>query len=1357
MRFMKLTPVQVLLKSFVSAILFFIVITSTGQPVINSFSPQTGSRNTFVAIQGSNFTNVTAVKFGDVNASSFFVVSSMLIQAIVDTGASGAVTVETSFGISSLSGFTFIPAPVVSSFTPTTGSSGTTVVILGRNFSGASEVRFGNVPASSFTVLADTQITAIVGTGRSGNVNVKGPGGQGSLNGFTHQGPALFSYTPIGGPAGTTVFLKGANFSTVTGVSFQDIPAASFSILSDSTISAVTAPGSYGQIEVISSSGSGSLPGFNLPAVYSFSPLSGPYNTIDTIRGRNFTGATSVLFGNKPATSLTVVSDSVIIATVGTGESGKVSVYNIYGTGASVFSFNFIQRVPQITSFTPSSGNAGTVVTIRGNYLSGCLVTFGNTISPFVNTLSDTLLTATVGTGASGKVGLSNTAGQVLSIDSFIFTGPTILSFNPVTASPGDEITITGTRLNNVTGVSFGGTPAASFTAVSATQVKAVVGNGSSNSISVNTALGTATIAGFYMKPQISSFSPANAGAFAVITIRGKFLNSISSVRFGPHEAQSFTYVSDTVITAVVGETGGNNISVTTLGGTVTAAGFTFIPGPIYFSLAPVSGSRGTEITITGDNLQWTTGLSVGGVPVDSFVIVDRNLLKAYVGNGASGQVRLETLGGIIVFGWFFYFDKPQITSFTPVSGGPMDLVSIKGTNLQGIQRDTLMGFGEAGYLKVRFGGIECRQFGETSDTLLNVYLTESASGYVYVETPGGKDSLPGFIYKPVPVVTDFNPVTAPTGDTITINGRNFSSTPANNVVYFGGTAAKVVTATNVSLQVIVPAGATFEPISVTVNTKTGSSKKPFVVSYPGSDNFSRLSYSTKLDLRLPYQPVLLTGDINGDGKLDLVVSDRTNGNINILVNSGTPGVISFEPAVTIYSAGMDPKLQLVKDVDGDGLLDILFTGSTFPYFSGKLKILKNSSTVSSLAFSLIPEPGIANNLDRFILGDLNADGRPDLLGAPDFSTTAGFQWIYASLNQTGSAAGPMNFMNVNEVVVGNRTGSGGGGRGYAKAVSDFNNDGRADVLVGISPLASNNYFTILQNNGPYNGYRYVFFTQRSISYSNANTDNPKKGDLNTDALPDIICNNQAFINTGNFNFTRKTIACADCDFIDDMDGDGKADLGKLGSDSFDIVRNKTVDTILLTAKTSFYTGANASRYQIGDLDGDGKPEIIVERSADSIISILRNKAGENIVLCPGGSTSLTSNVAGATYQWQVNKGSGFVNVNNNVTYSGANASVLQLNNMADSAYGYQYRCLAGNKYSYVFSLKFENTWTGGVNNAWENTANWSCGQLPSLNTDVIINSGSPVVSSNVTVRSLVLRPGASVTVNTGFNFIIRM
>lgn len=91
--------------------------------------------------------------------------------------------------------FTTLPAlPVVSSFSPVVGTTGTVVTILGSNLSGATYVGF-NAASATFTVVSDTQIKAVVPAGASyGRIVVAGPGGVGASPGGFVVRPADSSF-----------------------------------------------------------------------------------------------------------------------------------------------------------------------------------------------------------------------------------------------------------------------------------------------------------------------------------------------------------------------------------------------------------------------------------------------------------------------------------------------------------------------------------------------------------------------------------------------------------------------------------------------------------------------------------------------------------------------------------------------------------------------------------------------------------------------------------------------------------------------------------------------------------------------------------------------------------------------------------------------------------------------------------------------------------------------------------------------------------------------------------------------------------------------------------------------------------
>ncbi len=79
------------------------------------------------------------------------------------------------------------------------------------------------------------------------------------------------------------------------------------------------------------------------------------------------------------------------------------------------------------------------------------------------------------------------------------------------------------------------------------------------------------------------------------------------------------------------------------------------------------------------------------------------------------------------------------------------------------------------------------------------------------------------------PVITSFSPTSGSVGTFVKILGSNFNTIAANNIVYFGATKATVSSVSLSSLTVIVPSGATYEPISITSNGLTVYLSKPFL------------------------------------------------------------------------------------------------------------------------------------------------------------------------------------------------------------------------------------------------------------------------------------------------------------------------------------------------------------------------------------------------------------------------------------------------------------------------------------------------------------------------------------------------
>ena len=229
----------------------------------NGVSPNTGSTSggTSVTITGSGFTALTTgVTFGG-TAASFTVNNTSQITATTPAHVAGTVDVAVTTGAgtaTATAAFTYISPPTVTGIAPNKGPTvgGTSVVVTGTNFTGATSVNFGTRSAT-FTVNSATQITATSPAGNAGaaDVTVTAPTGTSATSAadqFTYiPPPTVTSIAPNNGPivGATAVTITGANFTGATVVRFGS-NAATFTVNSATQIAANSPAGSAGTVDV---------------------------------------------------------------------------------------------------------------------------------------------------------------------------------------------------------------------------------------------------------------------------------------------------------------------------------------------------------------------------------------------------------------------------------------------------------------------------------------------------------------------------------------------------------------------------------------------------------------------------------------------------------------------------------------------------------------------------------------------------------------------------------------------------------------------------------------------------------------------------------------------------------------------------------------------------------------------------------------------------------------------------------------------------------------------------------------------------------------------------------------------------
>ncbi|MEU9619998.1 IPT/TIG domain-containing protein [Streptomyces sp. NPDC048155] len=223
-------------------------------------SPNQGSTGggTLVTITGTNLSGTTAVTFGTKPATNVTNVSPTQVTAVSPSGTGPVgVTVTTAGGTSNPIQFFYVGAPFKSSLAPTSGPlvGGNTATINGVGLATATSVSFGANTATP-TVVSDTQLTVTVPAGAvAGPVGVSVTTAGGTNNGLSYtyvDVPTVTTVAPASGPTsgGTGVTITGTNLATTQSVTFDGNPAP-FSVVSSTTVSAVTPPGTAGAVDVV--------------------------------------------------------------------------------------------------------------------------------------------------------------------------------------------------------------------------------------------------------------------------------------------------------------------------------------------------------------------------------------------------------------------------------------------------------------------------------------------------------------------------------------------------------------------------------------------------------------------------------------------------------------------------------------------------------------------------------------------------------------------------------------------------------------------------------------------------------------------------------------------------------------------------------------------------------------------------------------------------------------------------------------------------------------------------------------------------------------------------------------------------
>jgi len=327
-------------------------------------------------------------------------------------------------------------------------------------------------------------------------------------------------------------------------------------------------------------------------------------------------------------------------------QTGKIAVSNGDEEPIIVYSASTLTvTLPAFTTVTPNPVKAGTNLTIAGTNLDLVLsVRLGGgkviEAGDFVSHNATQIVLAVPADTKDGKVILVPASGVEVSTETDLVMVVPTLSVTPVTLKNGADITVTGTNLDLIDHVIFGGNKQGTIKAGgTATQILVTVPDDAVDGVVTFVTKADKEVTGpnlTMIVPAFSSFSPTSARANTTITISGTDLDLVTKVIFtgdleGAIGARTETSLA---VTVPVGARTGK-ITIETKNGTrvVSAIDFTLQANlPTFGSYTEFRGEPGKILTINGTNLLLVKELIFpGNVPATAYGVKTDTRIEVYV------------------------------------------------------------------------------------------------------------------------------------------------------------------------------------------------------------------------------------------------------------------------------------------------------------------------------------------------------------------------------------------------------------------------------------------------------------------------------------------------------------------------------------------------------------------------------------------------------------------------------------------------------------------------------------------------------------------------------------------------------
>jgi hypothetical protein len=419
--------------------------------------------------------------------------------------------------------------------------------------------------------------------------------------------------------------------------------------------------------------------------------------------------------------------------------------------------------------------------------------------------------------------------------------------------------------------------------------------------------------------------------------------------------------------------------------------------------------------------------------------------------------------------------------------------------------------------------------------------------------------------------------------------------------------------------------------INVLNNTSklSGYSAFPFTTTFAGCAPLNTNSLSAKVDhVAGTVTRSVVFADLDNDGKSDMIATNTGSGNISVFRNTSTPGVASFAAKLE-FTAGAGTSGLSIGDLNGDGKIDIVASN----YNSMDISIFTNTTTGATITFAskidiptwdVMPASGFINPLG-IAINDINGDGKPDIAVA-NFSTSS-----VALFRNTTTGATPAF---LRQMLTTGLTAP------RELAIGDMDRDGKPDLVVsdeaGAKVLV---YLNTSPVSAAFTFGSPVTATTaaapRGISLGDLDGD----GKLDIAVVNSGASSVSVFRNTssvGAISISAKTDYTGGTSprevTLADVDGDGRLEMAASSNTAANarltVFRNtSTAGTISFTPMVSFPAGNNALGVALEDVDNDGKVDAAVTSSSTGTVGVFRNMSPVSTLSGIAASTVTTTSV----------------------------------------------------------------------------------------------------------------------------------